>query len=70
MKNTVTADKAKRFLRGSNEKNGLFKSFMIYFVLIALAFICIYPMLYMVVNIFFSPDDLVDPSDTWVPSKL
>ena len=70
MKNTVTADKAKRFLRGSNEKNGLFKSFMIYFILIALAFICVYPMLYMVVNSFFSPDDLVDPSVTWVPSKL
>lgn len=70
MKNTITTDKAKRFLRGSNEENGLLKTVIIYFVLIALAFICIYPILYMLVNSFFSPDDLVDPSVTWVPSKL
>ena len=70
MKKNVTVDKAKRFLRGSNEKNGLLKTVVIYFVLIALAFICIYPILYMLVNSFFSPDDLVDPSVTWVPSKL
>lgn len=70
MKNILNADKAKRFLRGTNEKNGFLKTFVIYFILIALAFICLYPMLYMIVNSFFSPEDLVDPAVTRVPTKL
>lgn len=70
MKNILNADKAKRFFRGTNEKNGFLRTFVIYFILIALAFICLYPMLYMIVNSFFSPEDLVDPAVTRVPTKL
>lgn len=70
MKKNISKDNVKRIIRGDNENNGLIKNFVIYFVLIALAFICVYPILYMVVNSFFSPDDLVDPAVTWIPSGL
>lgn len=41
-----------------------------YFVLIAIGFVFLYPMLYMVVCSFMSAEDLVDPSITWVPTGI
>lgn len=66
----ISSAKIKTSFMGDKEHNGFIKSFFLYFILIALAFICIYPIVYMVVNSFFSPDDLVDPSVTWVPAGL
>ncbi len=63
-------NKVKQFFLGNKEKNGFVKSFFLYVVLIGLAFVYLYPILYMIVNSFFSPDDLVDPSVMWIPTKL
>lgn len=62
--------KVKQFFLGSKEHNGFVKTFLLYFILIALAFVYLYPILYMIVNSFFSPEDLVDPSVTWIPTRL
>lgn len=67
---TMSFAKVKASFLGDKEHNGFLKTFFLYFILIALAFLCIYPIIYMVVNSFFSPEDLVDPSVTWVPSGL
>ena len=60
----------KHFFLGSKEHKGFIKTFLLYFILIALGFIYLYPILYMIVNSFFSPEDLVDPSVTWIPTRL
>ncbi len=70
MKKKINTDKVKQFFLGSKEHNGFIKTFSTYFVLIGLAFVYLYPILYMVVNSFFSPDDLTDPSVTWIPTGL
>lgn len=62
--------KVKQFFLGSKEHKGFVKTFLLYFILIALAFVYLYPILYMIVNSFFSPEDLVDPSVTWIPTRL
>ena len=63
-------NKIRQFFLGSKEHRGFVGTFCLYFVLIALGFIYLYPILYMVVNSFFSPEDLVDPSVTWIPTRL
>lgn len=63
-------NKIRQFFLGSKEHRGFVGTLCLYFVLIALGFIYLYPILYMVVNSFFSPEDLVDPSVTWIPTRL
>ena len=63
-------NKIRQFFLGSKEHRGFVGTFCLYFVLIALSFIYLYPILYMIVNSFFSPEDLVDPSVTWIPTRL
>ncbi len=41
-----------------------------YALLIGIGFVFLYPFLYMLVNSFMSPDDLVNPAISWLPSKL
>lgn len=41
-----------------------------YFVLIGIGFVYLYPVLYMIINSFFSQADLVDPSVTWIPTEF
>lgn len=66
----INAAKARAALLGSGEKNGIIKKLLIYFLLIPLGFICLYPVLYMFINSLLSAEDLVDPAVTWVPSTL
>lgn len=66
----ISSVKIKAAFLGSKEHKGIIKTFFLYFILIALAFVCVYPIIYMLVNSMFSPDDLVDPSVSWVPTKL
>lgn len=63
-------NKVKQFFLGNKEKKGFIKGFFLYLVLIGLAFVFLYPILYMIVNAFFAPEDLIDPSVTWIPTKL
>lgn len=58
------------FLLGAGEKQGAVQKAAIYFILFGIGFIYVYPVLYMIVNSFFSPEDLIDPSVTWVPTQI
>lgn len=60
----------KKRLLGTNEKTGLLPQFFIYFLLIAIGFVYLYPVLYMVINSIMSPDELADVSVSWVPRRI
>lgn len=66
----ISSEKIKNIVLGSKEKTGVAPMLAIYILLTLLAFICFYPILHMGVNSMFSPQDLVDPSVTWLPKKL
>lgn len=66
----LDSNKVRQFFFGSKEHNGFIKTFFLYFVLVALAFVFLYPIIYMFANSFFSPDDLTNPSVTWIPTKF
>ncbi len=68
-KHKFDVNKVKQFFLGNKEKNGFIKTFFLYFILIGLAFVYLYPILYMLVNSLFSPEDLIDPAVTWIPTK-
>lgn len=69
-KENFTAGQARRRLLGGGEGQGFFPRLCLYFVLTGIGFIYLYPVLYMVVNSFFSPEDLIDPSVSWIPTEL
>ena len=48
----------------------LFKKVVMYALLISVGFVFLYPFLYMFINSFMSPEDLMNPAVSWVPSKL
>ena len=56
--------------RVCNNRISILSKAVTYFVLIGIGFVCIYPMIYMLVCSFMSADDLVDPSITWVPTGI
>lgn len=60
----------KKRMFGTNEKTGIIPLAVIYFLLIAIGFVYLYPVLYMAVNSFMSPDELSDVSVNWVPRGL
>ncbi len=69
MKKITKATLRKRVL-GTNEKMGLLPLWAIYFLLTAIGFVYLYPILYMVINSVMSPEELADVSVTWVPRAL
>ncbi|MGL6174685.1 MAG: carbohydrate ABC transporter permease [Cellulosilyticaceae bacterium] len=60
----------KKIVFGTNEESGMLKKAIIYFVLIGIGFVYIYPFLHMLINSFKDLNDLVDPAVTWVPTKF
>lgn len=46
------------------------KMIAMYALLICISFVFLYPFLYMFVNSFMSPEDLMNPAISWLPSKL
>lgn len=46
------------------------KKVMLYALLTGIGFIFLYPFLYMFINSFMSPEDLMNPAVMWVPTKL
>ncbi len=46
------------------------KKVVMYALLISIGFVFLYPFLYMFVNSFMSPEDLMNPAVSWVPTKL
>lgn len=62
--------KVKRFLFGSKDKQGVGKQIFVYVLLIAIGFIYLYPVLYMISKSFMNLNDLLDSSINWIPSSL
>ncbi len=49
---------------------GVVKKIVMYALLICISFVFLYPFLYMFINSFMSPEDLLNPAVSWIPSKL
>lgn len=63
-------DYYKKVLLGSNEKRGLIMGCVVYTLLITIAFIYLYPVLYMFSRSLMDKKDLLDSSAKWIPSTL
>ncbi len=53
-----------------NQGTSVLKKVIMYALLISIGFVFLYPFLYMVVNSFMSPEDLMNPAVSWVPTKI
>lgn len=53
-----------------NQGTRILKKVIMYALLISIGFIFLYPFLYMFINSFMSPEDLMDPAVSWVPTKF
>lgn len=60
--------KLRRVLFGKKGENGLVKNVLLYALLICIGFVFLYPFLYMFINSFMSPEDLMNPAVSWIPS--
>mgnify|MGYP000427220479 CR=1 FL=1 len=66
----IGKEKAIKFLKGSNDKQGFIYSFFRYFLLAVIGFIYLYPLFYMISTSLMSLDDLLDVSINWIPSQF
>lgn len=48
----------------------IMKKVVMYALLISIGFVFLYPFLYMFINSFMSPEDLMNPAVSWVPTKI
>lgn len=53
-----------------NRAKGIGSNAVTYFLLICIGFVFLYPLLYMVVTSLMSTEDLVNPTISWVPTRL
>ena len=63
-------DYYKKMFFGSNEKRGVVMSIVTYVLLITIAFIYLYPVLYMFSRSLMSPNDLLDNAVKWIPGEV
>lgn len=63
-------DYFKKLFFGSNEKRGIIMGVVVYVLLITIAFIYLYPVLYMFSRSLMSSKDLLDSSAKWIPSAI
>ncbi|MBE5814747.1 MAG: carbohydrate ABC transporter permease [Clostridiales bacterium] len=63
-------DYYKKKLLGSNDRRGWIMSFVVYLLLITIAFIYLYPVLYMFSRSLMGKNDLLDASAKWIPSSV
>ena len=63
-------DYFKKMFFGSNEKRGIIMGIVVYVLLITIAFIYLYPVLYMFSRSLMSSKDLLDSSAKWIPSAV
>ena len=63
-------DYFKKMFFGSNEKRGIIMGVVVYVLLITIAFIYLYPVLYMFSRSLMSSKDLLDSSAKWIPSAI
>lgn len=55
---------------GQKDRKGLVEIISYYIVLFGIGFLFLYPVLYMIINSFMSPEDVVDPAITWLPTSV
>lgn len=67
---TIRKEKFKKRMLGSAEKRGLLMSIVVYVLLITIAFIYLYPLLYMFSRSLMTSSDLLDASAQWLPSQI
>ncbi len=67
---TARREKMKKLMLGSAEKRGFLMSIVVYVLLITIAFIYIYPVLYMFSRSLMEKNDLLDASAKWIPSSV
>lgn len=60
----------RRILYGKKGERGLFANVLLYALLISIGFVFLYPFLYMFVKSFMSPEDLMNPAVSWIPSNI
>lgn len=58
----------KRFSKSKG--TGMLKKVIMYALLICISFVFLYPFLYMFINSFMSPEDLMNPAISWIPSGI
>lgn len=63
-------DYFKKMFFGSNERRGIIMGAVVYVLLITIAFIYLYPVLYMFSRSLMSSKDLLDSSAKWIPSAI
>ena len=63
-------DYYKKIMLGSNDRRGLIMTFVVYLLLITIAFIYLYPVLYMLSRSLMNRSDLLDASAKWIPSSI
>ena len=63
-------DYYKKIMLGSNDRRGLIMTFVVYLLLITIAFIYLYPVLYMFSRSLMDKRDLLDSSAKWIPSSI
>ncbi len=63
-------NRVQRVLIGMRFTDGLLYKIIIYALLISLAYIYLYPMLYMITNSFMTMSDIISVNVRWVPSSL
>jgi multiple sugar transport system permease protein len=66
----ILKDKVKKFLLGSNDKNGFLVQIVVYVLLICIGFVYLYPLLYMFITSMKSLSDILDSSVRWIPTKF
>lgn len=68
--NHLTFDRIRQVLLGSRDRHGVLPLVLLYAVLTAIGFVYLYPLLFMAVTSFKSPDDLLNPMVQWVPTQF
>ena len=53
-----------------SQGTSILKKVIMYALLISIGFVFLYPFLYMFINSFMSPEDLMNPAVSWVPTKI
>ncbi len=63
-------DRIRGVLLGTRASYGLVFTILVYVLLIAIGFVYLYPLLFMLITSLKSPSDLLNPMVQWVPSEL
>ncbi len=63
-------DQVRGFLLGTRSHYGLIFTVVVYALLVAIGFVYLYPLLFMLVTSLKSPTDLLNPMVQWVPTEL